>query len=588
MATTLLHPYSTSPPSTPASSASPRTHVRHSRLPDDKKYIRLLEILHAERSDTTKVRCEISAWPVDRAPSYHAISYAWGDARETSVIIVNDQEMQVGQNCQYALRQAHCHGGSRYHWVDAICVDQANLTEKSKQVAMMGDVYRRAGHVLACVGGHADDSPLLCRKIRKQQRMSRSLAAASLKMCHKPEWMVKVPFLLLRLGYWARWERDFQRALVAFSERPYFSRLWVAQELHQGSSVSFLCGYDEIGDRALFSEMVLLHAVKDLHRHSYRVLYPSLSDPGPRMSPTERGIRACIQMVALALSSTPFELSQILTGVIGLRCQEPRDHVFAILSMVDWDSRNITRIKPDYNETEINIALQVLEKVMQSLQGPGTEEAVKIREFDNVAHALVRGLCSNPQSSGVSGAIEARRRPVQQNAYCSTQGVKRADTMGKWRTRGWMGCRIPNADILDGVATISTDILPRSPNILVFLPEGALPGDWLLWHELIDDGDGVMLVVRDGAEGRLSILGSAIASSNIRPKPHALFDVFFDLEDALVWIAAKFSIPILTTTDAWKRDFVRTRLCKAAGSSYTILHRNFEDEHALVVELGLT
>lgn len=73
----------------------------------------------------------------------------------------------MGTNCEFVLRQAHWHGQCRYYWVDAICIDQSNLDEKSKQVVIMANIYKRAAHVLAYVGDHADDSLFLCTTLRQ-------------------------------------------------------------------------------------------------------------------------------------------------------------------------------------------------------------------------------------------------------------------------------------------------------------------------------------------------------------------------------------------------------------------------------------
>ncbi|KAH8194009.1 hypothetical protein TruAng_011824 [Truncatella angustata] len=120
-------------------------------LPSPEDYIRLLEIKEIGFSDTTGISCELTLWPLDPKdrPKYHAISYTWGDPKFTTYLRINGKKFQVRQNCEYALRQAHSHGGSRYYWLDAICIDQNDTTEKGHQVAMMGDIYRNAAHVLA-------------------------------------------------------------------------------------------------------------------------------------------------------------------------------------------------------------------------------------------------------------------------------------------------------------------------------------------------------------------------------------------------------------------------------------------------------
>ncbi|KAH8788136.1 heterokaryon incompatibility protein-domain-containing protein, partial [Diaporthe sp. PMI_573] len=131
---------------------------KHDALPDAANHIRLLEVLDDNYSETIKIRCRMATWPVDAMPSYHAISYTWGDLESNITILINDKTFRVRMNCEFALKQAYWYGKSCYYWVDAVCIDQGNLEEKGKQVAMMGMIYKSADHVLACVGDHADDS----------------------------------------------------------------------------------------------------------------------------------------------------------------------------------------------------------------------------------------------------------------------------------------------------------------------------------------------------------------------------------------------------------------------------------------------
>lgn len=113
---------------------------RHSSLPDPSSCIRLLEVLDivADDDNNTKfnIKCEISPWPVESCPPYIAISYTWGNPALLTFITINGRQMQVRHNCEYVLRQAWSYsGGDRlYIWVDAICIDQKNIEEKSDQI----------------------------------------------------------------------------------------------------------------------------------------------------------------------------------------------------------------------------------------------------------------------------------------------------------------------------------------------------------------------------------------------------------------------------------------------------------------------
>lgn len=129
-------------------------------LLDPDRYIRLTEIHDADTTDGA-LSCTLTIWLTSDAPTYQAISYTWGNENSTARILVNDQELHVRVNCEYTLRQARWHGGSRYFWIDSVCINQTDLVERTRQVAQMDQVFRNASNVLACVGPHSDGSELL-------------------------------------------------------------------------------------------------------------------------------------------------------------------------------------------------------------------------------------------------------------------------------------------------------------------------------------------------------------------------------------------------------------------------------------------
>ncbi|KAF7931095.1 uncharacterized protein EAE97_009304 [Botrytis byssoidea] len=145
------------------SQANPMSEFHHEFLSNPKTFIRLLELDNVEVEDTTtELRCNISTWHVGHTPSYHAISYVWGSTEFSKTINVNGRGLKINNNADYALRQAKWFG-VRYVWMDSICIDQHNIEEKADQVKMMGQIYRNALCVLACVGLHDDDSELVMR-----------------------------------------------------------------------------------------------------------------------------------------------------------------------------------------------------------------------------------------------------------------------------------------------------------------------------------------------------------------------------------------------------------------------------------------
>jgi hypothetical protein len=95
-------------------------------------------------------------------PSYEALSYCWGDATRLQPVLCNGNSiLWVTQNLSNALQRMRPENGSRILWVDAICINQEDLLEKSWQVRMMADIYLGAESVLAWLGKSGDNSDVL-------------------------------------------------------------------------------------------------------------------------------------------------------------------------------------------------------------------------------------------------------------------------------------------------------------------------------------------------------------------------------------------------------------------------------------------
>ncbi|EOD45301.1 putative heterokaryon incompatibility protein [Neofusicoccum parvum UCRNP2] len=96
--------------------------------------------------------------PPDRAsahPRYHrfawgdygALSYTWGDQSQKRPILLNDTVVHVGRNLEAALRRFvryPDYADGLKLWVDAICINQRDLQERSRQVRRMGNIFSSA------------------------------------------------------------------------------------------------------------------------------------------------------------------------------------------------------------------------------------------------------------------------------------------------------------------------------------------------------------------------------------------------------------------------------------------------------------
>jgi hypothetical protein len=122
-------------------------------------------ILHLKRDFQRAYTAEINDMPlrgslveasIDATPEYYALSYAWGDPTLCDAIEIDGKRLDITASCAAALRRVLLHHAHRYIWVDSICINQANTTEaleeRGRQVAMMGDIYKKAVQVNVHLG----------------------------------------------------------------------------------------------------------------------------------------------------------------------------------------------------------------------------------------------------------------------------------------------------------------------------------------------------------------------------------------------------------------------------------------------------
>jgi len=59
------------------------------------------------------------------------------------MIYLQNEPYQVTVNLEAALRRLRKRNQSVVFWIDAICIDQTNEREKSVQIQLMDDIYRK-------------------------------------------------------------------------------------------------------------------------------------------------------------------------------------------------------------------------------------------------------------------------------------------------------------------------------------------------------------------------------------------------------------------------------------------------------------
>lgn len=84
-----------------------------------------------------------------------AISYVWGSGEKPhQMLIGNDQYLPLTTSLYEALQNLRAIGdiGQKIFWADQICINQSDVVECNRQVAMMGTIYQKATQVITYIG----------------------------------------------------------------------------------------------------------------------------------------------------------------------------------------------------------------------------------------------------------------------------------------------------------------------------------------------------------------------------------------------------------------------------------------------------
>ncbi len=306
----------------------------HSPLSNPREEIRLLHI--EEGADEDPIDCMITTWLQSSEPPYHAISYTWGDGVDADETIhINGGPFQVRRNCWDALCQCRSQFSySRepdYIWIDSICINQDDKPEKNSQVAIMGEIFQRAATVKACIGREDEASRFVHAMLLGIGQKTHRPYPNPFNRVLKAPWIDSIPTVD---------NTTLCDALLTLHRRPYFSRLWVVQEHRLAQHVDVYCGTDK------FFLGALQHLLEEMRQGRCDIDqingsgFQILIDHGYVRSPVLRNRRE--------------HLALLLARFAGFRCADPRDKIFGLLRMVNWEGSD--PILPDYNCSLLGLA----------------------------------------------------------------------------------------------------------------------------------------------------------------------------------------------------------------------------------------
>jgi hypothetical protein len=340
--------------------------------------IRLLTILPGEIGNTIQSTLEVVE--LDKASQYEALSYVWGKCDPPAEIVCNGERMQITPNLAAGLQRLRYpkskisvrwrysesdHSiyynildqsapiklektGPRRIWVDAICINQQDLRERSQQVSIMRDIYRRATDVVIWLG--EDDSRAaaaidfmekIATRVRKQTGKSLPASAEI-----EPSNQI----------YQALYNSDatYLVAAIWFLDREWFHRVWILQEVAYAKNPLMIIGHFSVGylDVALSACWLLAGSLQG-----------SLNLSMNSTAKVER-----VTHILKRRLGGPLPL--LLLSNWQMDATDSRDKIYALLGLSSpWEDYHKSQVQnlaiiPDYSSTVIEVYSDVVRKFL--------------------------------------------------------------------------------------------------------------------------------------------------------------------------------------------------------------------------------
>ena len=177
-----------------------------------------------------------------------ALSYVWGPQTPRRFITVNGtNQFGVTPNLYDALiqlrRTQRIRQGFKV-WIDAICINQDDLAERSQQVSRMCETYQSAWQVVTWIGPEADNSSLAMTALQWLADQSRQPEENPLEGVYQKGLSIDArPLLIIPVTYRSPFKKSIYKALFKFFCREYWRRMWIIQEMANGrSDMPIMCG----------------------------------------------------------------------------------------------------------------------------------------------------------------------------------------------------------------------------------------------------------------------------------------------------------------------------------------------------------
>ena len=318
-------------------------------------------------------------------PRYTALSYVWGDPSDRVPFVLDNHRIPITRNLALALQALQLDDEPFVLWIDALCINQDDLKEKSEQVLRMKEIYASASLVVVWLGAATPATDVAMDMFNAYHQKGPSL---DLTAMHTYRFRDEQRQELVEHPQFKNFiESDGIPSLVMIVEflliREWWYRAWVLQEFCVGQELYFACGSKKLR-LAIFDNTIM--SLKTFFKiWSAHVLYnpeqwitTSNKDKSKRLSKTEGApeVEHAMNFLkqrlyhqhSLEKKKNRSLLDLLVTFYVNvrprsqLRSTDPRDKIYSLLGIAS--NAEQLKIVPNYSKSVEEVYTDAAAKIL--------------------------------------------------------------------------------------------------------------------------------------------------------------------------------------------------------------------------------
>ena len=293
-----------------------------------------------------QLKCSLRSFE-RQVPKYAAISYQWGNPSKSNPIIVNGGILKVTTSLKMFFDNAmiwkavenYLEWPSGWLWIDAICINQDDADERSKQVGKMWEIYEESYTTIIWLGignRRLDDAVDLVDLINHQVDPDKDRSIEPWPTVRDGD----IPGVTCYFGFTHSYVKTSSDALNAVAELmhlPYWSRAWILQEASAPKRSDMTPS--KFGVWLLWGKRTLSW---DYHIYTHRLLCDAARRPDDQatlhvnlQSLANPKVNAVMDLYGRRIGKLrSISLLHTLVRCRDSECTDPRDKIYAALGLV--------------------------------------------------------------------------------------------------------------------------------------------------------------------------------------------------------------------------------------------------------------